>query len=134
LHDLNLKKDKVVDITIFYKHEKAQYSGISSHLQCWNISNFAQCSASGDNEGPMGHLVTVRESTGHLVTMREWGDTALPCDYPIPSKVCPLATLFPKVKFQNSRHRWKMRIYDMQSPPEQSIAQVSFLPKIRATL
>jgi hypothetical protein len=45
------KKGKVVDITIFCKHEKAQYSGISSHLQCWNISNFAQCSASGDNEG-----------------------------------------------------------------------------------
>lgn len=58
----------------------------------------------------------------------------LPSYYPIPSKVGLQTTLFPKVKFHNSRHHWKMKIYGMQSLLELSTSQVSFLPKFVANI
>jgi hypothetical protein len=58
----------------------------------------------------------------------------LPWYYPIRSKVGLQTTLFPKVKFHNSRHHWKMKIYGMQSLLELSTSQVSFLPKFIANI
>ena len=55
----------------------------------------------------------------------------IPSCYPIPNKVCLQTTLFPKVRYQNSKHHSMLKIYDTRSLLELSISQESFLPEYK---